>query len=100
MTGGFHRPEKLAVVAGDVAGGAEARLYLATMPAGPVLVLGRPAADIWRAAVEVHDPEAVVDTVAATFAVPADDIRDDVLGFLEQLRDQGVLEWREGPAPR
>lgn len=98
MTGGFHRPERVAVVTVEAAADTgQPRVYLSTMPDGPVLVLDRPAADIWRAAVGVHDPRAVVDAVARSFQVDADAIHDDVMGFLGELRDGGLLEWRDAP---
>lgn len=98
--GGFHRPERVAVVTVEAAADTgEPRVYLSAMPDGPVLVLDQPAADIWRAAVEVHDPGAVVGAVAKVFGVDADEIHDDVMGFLGELRDGGLLEWRDATEP-
>lgn len=101
VTAGYHRPERVAVV---TVGGApvseEPRIYLSTMPNGPVLVLDRPAADIWVSAVALHDPRAVVGALAQAFGAGAAEIHDDVMGFLAELRDTGLLEWREGPRPR
>lgn len=98
-TGGYHRPERVAVVTVEAADTEEPRVYLSAMPHSPVLVLDRSAADIWRAAVEVHDPRAVVAAVAKVVGADVDEIHDDVMGFLGELRDDGLLEWREAPEP-
>lgn len=100
MAGTFHRPERLAVVVDEAAPDTgNPRVYLSTMPNSIVVILDPPAADIWRAAVELHDPDAVLAAVAETFDVDADVIHDDVVGFLTELHRNGLLEWREAPEP-
>ena len=100
MAGTFHRPERLAVVIEELATETgNPRVYLSTMPNGVVVILDAPAADIWRAAAELHHPDAVLAAVAETFGVDADVIHDDVVGFLTELHANGLLEWREAPEP-
>jgi hypothetical protein len=88
----FRRPGDLAVVE-DVAHGT---VYVATVPAGPLVVLGGPAAAVWRAAVgedATGDDEAdVVERVAEASGVPASEIRTEVEAFVADLLARGYLE--------
>jgi hypothetical protein len=65
-------------------------VYVAPLPDGPILVLEGTAALVWETALG-SSREAVAERVAAATAMPIDDIRAEVDGFLERLVAQGLL---------
>lgn len=64
-------------------------VYIAPLPDGPVSVLPDQSAAIWLAAVEGRGN--VVDEVAEMTGNDASEVRDDVLAFVSDLIDRGLL---------
>lgn len=68
----------------------DTRVYVARLPRGPVSVLAGTAAIVWTAALDA--PEAtLVERVAAEVDVAEDLVREDVLGFVDDLIGRGLL---------
>ena len=68
-----------------------ATVYVAHLPAGPILVLDGAGAVIWCEATE-GSAEGWIDRVADAFDEPATGIAADVLSFVHTLDGQGMLE--------
>jgi hypothetical protein len=83
---GYVVPSTTAVV--DDGPAEPARVYVARLPAGPLLVLEGTAALIWRAVQSDCD---VTTTVARQTGAQPTDIRSDVDSVLRELVRQGVL---------
>ena len=66
-------------------------VYVAPLPAGPILVLDGAGAVIWTEATE-GSSDGWVDRVADAFDLPASRIAAEVLAFVHSLRSQGLLE--------
>ena len=64
-------------------------VVLATLPDGPIVVLDKMAAQVWRLA--LSEPDAV-SAVAEACAAQVDEIRADVEGFIESLLARGLME--------
>jgi hypothetical protein len=88
--GRYARPDDLAVIDDEPADGDPFRVYLTPLPYGPLVVLEGNSAAIWQ---EAQDDETgtLVERLAAENGLPAEDIRDDVERFLDQLVDTGLL---------
>ncbi len=65
-------------------------VYLAHLPAGPIVVLEGTAAEVWHAARGADEYEAVAAVAGAHDADPAD-VAADVGAFIEQLIADGFL---------
>jgi len=101
----YERPRDLAVVEQLLQGSAQGPLrvaddsdgirpvYLATLPAGPLLVLEGTSALIWRQAQRDGD---LVTNVAQLVHEDPTSIRVEVEHFVEALVTRGLLERREG----
>ncbi len=57
----------------------------------PPRVLVEPGAVIWRAVDGLRDEAEIVRAVAAEYAIAADQIRDDVRQFLNELEELGLV---------
>ncbi|WP_404392312.1 PqqD family peptide modification chaperone [Humibacillus xanthopallidus] len=68
-----------------------ATVYVARLPAGPILVLAGAGAVIWAEATE-GSADGWIDRVADAFDQPAAGIASDVLAFVHTLGSQGLLE--------
>lgn len=88
----FRRPGGVAVVE-DVTHGT---VYVAAVPAGPLVVLGGPAAAIWQAATGHYgtgdEATGVAERVAEASGTSASEIRDEVEAFVADLVARGYLE--------
>ncbi|GAA3672714.1 hypothetical protein GCM10023081_08810 [Arthrobacter ginkgonis] len=84
----WRKSENLAVAESE-GGGRFAVLDLDLDGSQPV-VLADSAAGIWRALAEPGTAAEVADRVAADYGMPASEIADQVGGFLESLRTQGL----------
>lgn len=71
-----------------------ATVYAAPLPDGPIVVLDGGAGAIWIAACG-GDRSSIVDRVAALTGAPAEDIRDEVDLFVEDLVRRGIMAERE-----
>ena len=72
------------------------RVYVARMPGGPISVLPQESALIWLAGVEgSQDP--LPQRVADRAGVAVDQIRDEVLDFVDRLVHEGLLERSSRP---
>jgi hypothetical protein len=93
--GRYAQPDDLAVVEGEPADGDPFRVYLTPLPYGPLVVLEGNSAAIWQ---EAQDDESggLVERLAAESGLRAEEIRDDVEKFLDQLVEAGLL--RRDPA--
>ncbi len=83
--------------AADVAvsqSGAGAAVYVAHLPAGPILVLEGPGAVIWCEATE-GPAEGWISRVAETFDEPVVGIAADVLAFVRMLGSRDLLDEAE-----
>jgi hypothetical protein len=69
-------------------------VYVARMPAGPILVLQGVGAVIWGEATEAP-ADGWIDRVADAFGVPAAAVAADVLSFVHGLTARGLLEETE-----
>lgn len=90
MTGALYRlPEGVAFHDDPVSG----RAYLARLPQGPISVLQGTAYVIWCAitAESARPGEDAASRVAAVTGLDPEDVRDDVLGFVKDLLDSGLL---------
>lgn len=65
-------------------------VYLARLPEGPILVLEGTAALVWEAALG-SSRESIAEHVASSTAMPVEDIRAEVEGFVDRLIAQGLL---------
>jgi hypothetical protein len=76
----------------EIGSGADAvtRVYVASLPDGPLLCLEGPAALIWTEAVAVGD-SSVAARVADAVGVSLDEVAQDVARFLDDLVDRGLL---------
>lgn len=81
---GYSLPEGVAEVEVDDV------VYVAPVPAGPIRILAGSAAAIWRHA-RVGDPTTVVERVAQDAGMPADEVRETVEAFLDELVGAGLL---------
>ena len=68
-----------------------ATVYVAWLPAGPILVLDGAGAVIWTEATE-GSADGWIDRVADAFDTPASGIAADVLTFVHTLHSQGLLD--------
>lgn len=85
---GYRSAPGVAVVEEDDA------VYAAILPDGPIVVLGGVAGAIWTEA--CNGPSStIIDRVAAVTGSAADDIRDEVESFVEELVRRGLLTRRE-----
>lgn len=66
-------------------------VYLAHLPAGPILVLDGPGAVIWTEATEAP-ADGWVERVADAFGVAGAVVAADVLSFVRVLMTQGLLQ--------
>ncbi len=57
-----------------------------------MLVPDETAVEVLRLVDGVRSLDAVVDTLAARFAAPREEIAADVAGMLQELRERGVVE--------
>ncbi len=67
------------------------RVYVASLPAGPIAVLAGTAALVWQEVAASPDGR-VVERVADATGQPIDLIRADVEAFLEDLFVRGILD--------
>ncbi|GAA2168270.1 coenzyme PQQ synthesis protein D (PqqD) [Humibacillus xanthopallidus] len=74
-----------------------ATVFVARLPAGPILVLDGAGAIIWAEATE-GPGDGWIDRVADAFDVPASGIAADALAFVHALCGDGLLD--EADAPR
>ncbi len=88
---GYERPQDLAFVEDAEDDGDGLLVYLAALPDGPLVVLNRTSALIWRQAQEDGD---VVVQVAQLVRADPESIRAEVEEFLETLVAQRLLERR------
>ena len=86
----YDRPHDLAVIEREPTEELPSRVYLSVLPNGPLVVLEGSGAAIWQEA-QVDAPSSIVDRLSAAAGLPADDIRDDVESFLEELVRAGLL---------
>ena len=77
----------------------DGRLYVATLPNGPLLCLEDTAALIWREAIAAQ-PSAVAARVAAAVGLAVDQVEHDVEQFLNDLVDRGLLIENDNRAER
>lgn len=84
----IHVPEDIGWTLEEDESGA-AVVYVAHLPRGPISVLQGTAALIWLTAVDGTGD--VVADVADTHDLPAEEIREDVENFLDQLLGQGLI---------
>jgi hypothetical protein len=68
-----------------------AAVYVARLPAGPILILDGPGAVIWTEATE-GPSEGWVDRVADMFDLPASRIAAEILAFVHSLSSQGLID--------
>lgn len=87
MTPAFRPGADVGVTASDDG----ATVYVARLPAGPILVLDGAGAVIWAEATE-GSADGWIDRVADAFDVPAAGIAADVLAFVHSLRSEGLLD--------
>jgi hypothetical protein len=73
-----------------------ATVYVAELPAGPILVLEGAGAVIWAEATE-GSADGWIERVADAFDQPAARIAADVLAFVHTLQSQGLLEELDSP---
>lgn len=59
--------------------------------AHPPRILHGPAAAVWQAVDGARDLTTLCEQVAAEFDLRGDDVRDDVVSFLESLASQGLV---------
>lgn len=57
-----------------------------------MLVPDETAVEVLKLIDGVRDLDAVVDTLAARFAAPREEIAADVAGMLQELKERGVLD--------
>jgi hypothetical protein len=88
-TDAVRRGERVAWL--DLADRGEDALYVSTLPDGPPMVLRATAALIFLVAAEGGTVDEIVAGVAAEAGQQVDAIRDDVLGFLDDLVRLGLL---------
>jgi hypothetical protein len=69
-------------------------VYATTLPDGPPVVLRGSAGLIFASAAPGGSEDEVVERVAEAADVGTDVVRDDVLGFLDQLVSLGLLTRR------
>jgi Coenzyme PQQ synthesis protein D (PqqD) len=69
-------------------------VYTAILPDGPIVVLDGVAGVIWMEACD-GPSSTIADRVAAVTGSAADEIRDEVESFVEQLVTRGLLTRRE-----
>ena len=86
MSPAFRPGADVGVTTGD-----DGTVYVARLPAGPILVLDGPGAVIWTEATE-GPFDGWVDRVADAFDLPASRIAAEVLAFVHSLRSQGLLD--------
>ena len=91
----YARPDDLAVIDGEPTAGDPFRVYLTPLPYGPLVVLEGNSAAIWQGA-QGDESGALVERLAAESGLLAEEIRDDVERFLDQLVGAGLL--RRDPA--
>lgn len=70
-------------------------VYVARLPDGPIIRLFGTAAIVWRAVLGDGDASAA-DRVAATVGLAADEVADDVDGFISVLVEMGLLRIQDG----
>lgn len=87
MTGYRCAPDVAVVEEGDA-------VYAAVLPDGPIVVLDGVAGVIWTEACD-GPSSTIADRVAAVTDSAADDIRDEVESFVEELVRRGLLTVRE-----
>ena len=88
---GYRRPLELAVVhLGSAVEGTRV-VYLALLPDGPISCLEGPAALVWEEAQTGPDEDLAL-RVAERAGVGVDDVRDDVIAFVAELVERGLLE--------
>jgi hypothetical protein len=75
----------------EMVGAAEDVVYVSLLPDGPPLVLRSTAGLIFVTAVDGGTEDEIVDRVATFAELPADDLRPDVLTFLDHLVSLGLL---------
>ena len=75
-----------------------ATVYVARLPAGPILVLDGAGAVIWCEATD-GSADGWIERVADAFDVPAAGIAADVLAFVHSLRDDRLLDESEAARP-
>lgn len=85
MTGGWRRPHEVGLVWD------EGVLYLARLPAGPIVRLDGTAAVIWEVAT-TSDRNRLVPDVAEAFGVSPDAVRGEVEAFVADLVRRGLLD--------
>ncbi len=57
-----------------------------------ILTLNETAEFIWKRIEAGGDAEAIVKALAAECEIPQDEIKDEVLGFINTLKGAGVIE--------
>jgi len=65
--------------------------YVTTLPDGPPLVLRGPASLIFRAVAPSGTREEIVARVAEEAGLGPDEVRDDVVAFLDTLAAAGIV---------
>ncbi len=85
MSGTYRHPAGVAWVVD------QGTVYVAPLPEGPVQVLNGAGAAVWVAAVGL-DADATVASVAGEAGLAPGAVRADVLSFLDQLVELGLLE--------
>lgn len=70
---------------------AEATVYAARLPDGPVVALHDSAALIWAATASGGTAHQIVTATARAAQVPSEAIEHDVVDFIEDLVDRGLV---------
>lgn len=86
----YEKPDDVAVIEEEPTGERLSRVYLTLLPYGPLVVLEGSGAAIWQEA-QADDSASLVDRMSMAAGLPAEDIRDDIESFLEQLVGAGLL---------